>query len=320
MMFEQVIQAIKEQKDVVLATHVLPDGDAIGSVLALGMVLRGLGKNVVATWSGRMEVPEQYRYLAGQELLAAEEYIPERPAFLIALDCGSRERLGSIEKKFKKAELTANIDHHRNNTEYAQINAVDPLSPATSELVYELVREMGLDINRDVAECLYTGLVTDTGRFQYTNTNAKAFKMAADLVDIGVDPSRIFRYVYENSTYKRLMLAGLALSKTVLDNDIGFIYTVITKEDFASTGATVEDTENLIDSLRAVTGIEVAAVLKETGGGLRVSLRSTGRVDVGKIAESKGGGGHKLAAGYNAVGHAEDAVADLKHKLLSVKA
>lgn len=314
-MFGSVIGAIEDHKDIVLATHVLPDGDAVGSVLGLGMVLRGMGKNVVATWSGRMEVPDQYRYLAGQELLTAAEHIPDRPALLIALDCGSRERLGTVEKQFKKAELTVNIDHHRNNTGYAAINAIWPESPATCEIIYELCLEMGVDIDREVAENLYTGLVTDTGRFQYTNTNEKAFLMAAKMVGMGVDPSRVFRHVYENSTYKRLKLAGLSLSKTKLDAELGFIYTIITREDFKSTGASVEDTENLIDYLRAVAGIQVAAVFKETDGGLRISLRSTGRVDVGRIAESKGGGGHKLAAGYNGTGATEDAVEDLRSQI-----
>jgi phosphoesterase RecJ-like protein len=203
-MFKDVIKAINEHKDIVLATHVLPDGDAIGSVLGLGIALRGLGKNVVATWSGRMEMPEQYNYLAGQELLASADDIPDRPQLLIALDCGSRERLGVVEQKFKRSELTLNIDHHRNNTGYAAINAVDPGSPATCELVYELCRDMNIKIGRDIAENLYTGLVTDTGRFQYTNTNEKAFLMAADMVSLGVDPSRVFRHVYENSSFKRL--------------------------------------------------------------------------------------------------------------------
>lgn len=318
-MFEQVIQALRDNKDIVLATHVLPDGDAVGSVLALGIALRGMGKNVVATWSGRMEIPEQYSFLPGQELLAAAADIPAAPALLVALDCGSRERLGTVEKQFKKAALTINIDHHRNNTEYGSINAVWPDAPATCEIIYELCGEMGVKIGRDIAENLYTGLVTDTGRFQYTNTNEKAFKMAADLVSLGVDPSRVFRHVYENSTYKKLKLAGLALSKTVLDLDLGLIYTVITKEDFANTGASVEDTENLIDFLRAVAGIDAAAVFKETEGGLRISLRSTGVVDVGEIAESKGGGGHRLAAGYNGTGAIEDAVQDLRNKLRSLK-
>lgn len=319
-MFSEAIKAIHDHKDIVLATHVLPDGDAVGSVLGLGIALRGLGKNVVATWSGRMEVPEQYNYLSGQELLASAEDIPDRPALLIALDCGSRERLGTVEKQFKRAEMTVNIDHHRNNTEYASVNIIGADSPATCEMVYELCRAMGIGIGLDIAENLYTGLVTDTGRFQYTNTNKKAFEMAADMVAIGVDPSRVFRHVYENSTFKRLKLAGTALSKTVLDTDLGFIYTVITKDNFAQTGASVEDTENLIDYLRAVAGVEVAAVLKETEGGLRVSLRSTGKIDVGEIAESKGGGGHKLAAGFNATGSAEDAVEDLRSKLMTQKA
>ncbi len=318
-MFKEVIDVVRAERDIVLATHILPDGDAIGSLLGLGLILRNAGKNVIATWGGRMEVPAQYSFLAGQEMLAAAEDIPREPGLIIALDCGSRERLGSIEKNFKHAKISVNIDHHRNNTTFGTVNVVRPAYAATAQLVLELGHALHTVFNRDLAENLYTGLVTDTGRFQYSNTDASCFLAAAELIGYGVDPARIFRHIYENSSYERLRLAGLALAKTVLDPTTGFIYTTITKEDFATTGASVEDTENLIDSLRAVAGVQVAAVLKETEGGLRISLRSTGAVDVGLIAGRKGGGGHKLAAGYNGRGSLEESLADLKDEIAAVE-
>ena len=313
--YDEVVELINEAKEIVLATHILPDGDAIGSLLGLGLMLRGAGKTVIATWGGRVEMPGQYAFLAGQEMLAAAEDVPREPALIIALDCGSRERLGTIERNFKRAQKTVNIDHHRNNTAFGTVNVVEPDYASTTMLVLELGHALAAEISLDVAENLYAGLVTDTGRFQYSNTNAAAFRVAAELTGYGVDPARIFRHVYENTTFERLLLAGRVLAKTVFDRDHSFIYTTITKEDFAATGASVEDTENLIDSLRAVSGVQVAAVFKETEGGLRVSLRSTGVVDVGLIAGEQGGGGHRLAAGYNGRGGIEESLTDLKAKL-----
>lgn len=314
-MFEEVREIIQAERDIVLATHILPDGDAIGSLLALALMLREDGKNIIATWGGRMEVPAQYAFLAGQEMLAAAEDIPRAPGLIVSLDCGSRERLGAVEKNFKRAKVSINIDHHRNNGAFGTVNVIEPGYAATAQLVLEMGREMGVVFSRDIAENLYTGLVTDTGRFQYSNTDASAFRAAAELLEYGVDPARIFRHIYENSSYERLRLAGLALAKTVFDRETGFIYTTITKEDFAATGASVEDAENLIDWLRAVADVRVAAVLKETDGGLRISLRSTGAVDVGLIAGQKGGGGHKLAAGYNGRGGIQETLAELKASL-----
>jgi phosphoesterase RecJ-like protein len=316
--YKEIIELINSEKELVLATHILPDGDAIGSLLGLGLMLRGAGKTVIATWGGRVEMPAQYAFLAGQEMLAASEDLPREPGLIIALDCGSRERLGAVERNYKRAQKSVNIDHHRNNTAFGSVNVIEAGYASTTMMVLELGHALGTEISLDVAENLYTGLVTDTGRFQYSNTNGAAFQAAAELTGYGVDPARIFRHVYENTSYERLRLAGVVLAKTVFDRETGFIFTAITKEDFAATGASVEDTENLIDSLRAVAGVRVAAVFKETEGGLRVSLRSTGAVDVGLIAGEQGSGGHRLAAGYNGRGGIEESLADLKLKLAAL--
>jgi phosphoesterase RecJ-like protein len=319
-MFEEILEIIKSRRDIVLATHILPDGDAIGSALGLGLLLRDAGYNVKSLWLGNQGLPDQYSYLPGQELLTTFADIPERFSLLVTLDCGSKERLGPGEKLLKRCETSINIDHHRNNTMFAAFNVVDPAFPSTSHIVFELAKKLGLPITKDVAVNLYTGLVTDTGRFQYSNTTSDAFRAAASLVDYGVDPALIFRKVYENTSLPRIKLAGIALAKTDFDPASGFIYTYISKDDFKQTEASIEDTENLIDFLRAVAGVSVAAVFKETDGGLRVSLRSTGSVDVGRIAGLKGGGGHRLAAGYNGSGSIEEAVADLKDLLASFSA
>lgn len=314
-MFSQAAEALSDSSDIVLATHILPDGDAVGSLIALALMLTQKGKNVMASWGNRFSYPSQYSFLEGQELLVSPDKLPKEPALLVVLDCGAPERLGSLEKLLKKAELSINIDHHRNNTSYAKINAVSSDFASTAEMVYELGKDLGITFDKAIAENLYTGLVTDTGRFQYSNTTSRSFITASELMGYGVDPAKIFRHVYESTTFERLKLAGAALSKTVFDEPSGFIYTAVSKADFSLTRSSVEDTENLIDFLRAVKGVSVAAVLKETDAGWRVSLRSTGKIDVGALAESKNGGGHRLAAGYTASGNFEDTLHDLKTAL-----
>lgn len=311
-LFKDVAAAISAGNDIVLATHILPDGDAIGSLIGLALMLRQAGKSVLASWGNRFAYPAQYSFLEGQDLLVSPDRLPKKPKLLIALDCGSPERLGSLQKLLKSSELTINIDHHRNNTGYAMINAVSPDIASTAEMVYKLGKELGLTINKAIAENLYTGLVTDTGRFQYSNTTASSLTTASELIGYGVDPAKIFRNVYESTTFERLKLTGAALSKTVFNEETGLIYTAITKEDFGRTGSSVEDSENLIDFLRAVKGVRVAAVFKQTDAGWRVSLRSTGKIDVGALAEENNGGGHRLAAGYTAKGGFEEALRNLK--------
>ncbi|MFA5867699.1 MAG: bifunctional oligoribonuclease/PAP phosphatase NrnA [Actinomycetota bacterium] len=313
--FGEAAAAIEAHNDIVLVTHILPDGDAIGSLIGLALILRKLNKNVVASWGNRFAYPPQYSFLEGQEVLVSPDKLPDRPQVLVALDCGGPERLGSLEKLLKTSELTINVDHHRNNSGYAMINAVAPDFASTAEMVFEIGKDLGVSLDKAIAENLYTGLVTDTGRFQYSNTTAGSFVTAAELIGYGVDPARIFRHIYENTTFERLKLAGVAFSKAVFDEATGLIYTAITKTDFVKTGSSIEDTENLIDSLRAVKGISVAAVFKETDAGWRVSLRSTGKIDVGALAEAKKGGGHRLAAGYTATGGLDESLQNLRISL-----
>ncbi len=310
--YTKVAAAIKEAAGVVILTHAQPDGDAIGSALGLALILRKAGKRVVVAWADKSSMPEQYAFLPGQELLSDLEELPAEPDLVIATDCGASDRLGAAIDIFLKAKASVNIDHHRNNKGFAVINVVDAGSASSAEMIYELGKTLGVELDLDIALNLYTGIVTDTGRFQYSNTTEHSFLMAARLVKAGVDPVEVFRNVYESTSIKRLKLAGRAFDAVVFDAEIGFIYTVITKEDLKSVGAGVSDAENLIDSLRAVSGVRVAAVLKDTNGKLRVSLRSTGDIDVGAIAESKGGGGHKLAAGYNTNMKSAKAIEELR--------
>jgi len=309
-------ETILKKKDFVLATHVQPDGDAIGSILGLGLFLKKLGKNVFLSLSQStkpvkhknnpetdspladyLPIPPQYAFLPGTDLLSDYFKCPDEIECFIALDCASFERIGNLRSRAENAGTFINIDHHQDNDRFAHINFVDGNSPATTEIVYRLIKSMNKKINKDIAVCLYTGLVTDTGRFQYSNTDKRAFQMALELLDYDVSPSEIFHNVYENVSFSYLKLLGKVLQNIKFDS--GIIYVVISQHDLISVGARVEETENLIDVLRSVGQAKIAAILKETGDGRwKVSLRSKNEIDVSKVAKQFDGGGHPNAAGY----------------------
>ncbi len=299
-------ETILKKKDFVLATHVQPDGDAIGSILGLGLFLKKLGKNVFLSLSqsskpikhkNYLPIPPQYAFLPGTDLFSDYFKCPDETECFIALDCASFERIGNLGSCAKNAGTFINIDHHQDNDKFAHINFVDGNSPATTEIVYRLIKSMNEKINKDIAICLYTGLVTDTGRFQYSNTDKRAFQMALELLGYGVSPSEIFHNIYENVSFSYLKLLGKVLQNIKFDS--GIIYAVISQHDLISIGARVEETENLIDVLRSVGQAKIAVILKETGDGRwKVSLRSKNEIDVSKVAKQFGGGGHHNAAGY----------------------
>lgn len=311
----RVAAAIKKASKVVILTHAQPDGDAIGSALGLALILRKAGKQALVAWADKSAIPEQYAFLPGQEFLSDLDKLTAEPDLVIAIDCGAADRLGAAIDVFLKAKVSINIDHHRNNKGFAAINVVDAGYASAAEMIYELGKMLGIEPDIDIALNLYAGIVTDTGRFQYSNTTEHSFLTAAKLIKVGVDPAMVFRNVYESTSLTRLKLAARAFEAAVFDAEIGFIHTVITKEDLKSVGAGISDAENVIDSLRAVAGVRVAAVLKDTNGKLRVSLRSTGDIDVGAIAEAKGGGGHKLAAGYNTNMKPSKAIEELRQTI-----
>lgn len=302
--WSDITAAIDRHRTIIVATHTSPDGDGFGSMLGLGLFLKQMGNTVHAAWDGDGSVPSSYAFLPGQELIVDPADLPKDDVCCIAVDCASAERLGSIRETFELSADTINIDHHRDNTRYAAFNVVYGGAAACAELLYELIGLLcnthghGLRMTREIAVCLYTGIVTDTGRFQYSSTSPNTFEIAGQLLKHGVDPSLIFRNAYENVALARLHLVGMAYERTRVVEDVGFAYTVIEERDFARTGTKFEDSENLIDGLRAIKDIEVAAVFKETDEGYRVSLRSTGRIDVSRIADAYGGGGHPLAAGF----------------------
>jgi phosphoesterase RecJ-like protein len=286
---------------VALACHLGPDGDALGSLLALTMVLRTMGKETVASWGSEpFVVPKHYAFLPGLDLLVTPDVFPAAPEAMITFDCGSFERLGSLEPSARAAGRLVVVDHHASNDRFGHLNLVDPDAAASAVLVHELTRRLGVPFDRDIAACIYTGLVTDTGAFKYRATTPDVLRIAAELLETGIPHDDIVRWVYDTHPFGYLKVAALALERAELvPGGPGMVWTWITQKDLGEHGLDMEDTEALIDEIRTADAAEVAMVLKElTDGRYKVSLRSKGVVDVGKICEELGGGGHKFAAGF----------------------
>jgi len=284
-----------------LTTHEGPDGDALGSMLALHQILKLLGKDSVMFLAAKeFPLPVEYRFLP------LEEVFHEPPADLadrvvVFLDCGNIDRMpvGWLRRDDSRI---LNVDHHHDNTRFGDVNVVDTEASSTAEIVFGLAEELGVELTPEIAAALYVGLITDTGRFMYENTDADAHRMAAALIEAGVDVDDIYRRLYERVPIEKLRLVSRALDKIERVDDGRLSLTHLTAEDYRATGASEELTEGIIDFLRALEGTLVAAMIrdKSEGASRKVSLRSVdGSVDVSRIAREMGGGGHARAAGFS---------------------
>ncbi|HWL65139.1 MAG TPA: bifunctional oligoribonuclease/PAP phosphatase NrnA [Actinomycetota bacterium] len=311
------VDALQGANRVAVACHVNPDGDALGSLFASAIALKRLGKEVWPSWgTPGAEVPSGYRFLPGNDLFVAPEEVPDCDVFL-ALDCGGSDRLGGLEEKASKAPVLINIDHHPGNSDFGTYNIVATQASSTAELVGRLLLDLGIEIDVAIATCLYTGIVTDTGRFSYSNSSPDTLRMAADLLTSGVDAPAIALEVFESAPFGYLKLVGRVLDRAVLHGAERFVYSWLTQQDLIETGVTMPDTEKVIDLVRGTRDADVAALYKQQeDGAWRVSLRSKGPVSVGSLARERGGGGHELAAGFTAA-ELESSVEDLLHALRS---
>ncbi len=299
--WDEVVRALIAADHVAIACHVNPDGDALGSVLGAALALNKMGKTTFPSWGAdALTVPFSYRFLPGAELLVPPRKVPLTGVFL-ALDCGSRDRLGVLEELAAESPCLINVDHHPGNESFGRLNAVFPNASSTAELVAQLLFDMGVELDRDIATCLYTGLVTDTGRFQHSNCSPDTLRLAADLLSLGVPWTHIAREVYESSPFPFLKLVGRVLDRATLFREERLVSSWVTQKDLVDTGVRLEETGNLIDALRSTRDAEVAVLFKEQPDGIyRVSLRSKGPTSVGALARRRGGGGHELAAGFSA--------------------
>jgi phosphoesterase RecJ-like protein len=298
---EEVVERLREGDRFLLTTHEGPDGDALGSLLALHDILTQLGKDSVMFLAEKeFPLPVEYRFMPLQEVFH------EPPADLsdrtvVFLDCGNIERM-PVDWLQNGFEIL-NIDHHHDNTRFGTVNLVDDSAACTAEIVFELAGRLGAELTSEIATALYVGLITDTGMFMYENTDARSHRTAAALIEAGVDVNEIYRRLYEHAPLEKLKLIARALEKIELHDDGSIAITYISKHDYDVTGGSEVLTEGIIDHLRTIDGTLVAAVVRdqaEKGRAKRkVSLRSTdGRVDVSAIAREQGGGGHQRAAGF----------------------
>jgi phosphoesterase RecJ-like protein len=293
-----VLERIRADERFVVATHENPDGDALGSLIAMHHILRELGKDVVTFMSDHdFPLPPEYRSLRIDDLVHQPPAdIARRTA--IALDCGNIDR--TPDGVLDRAAQLLNIDHHHDNTRFGSVNLISPKASCTAEIVFELMGELGVRPQGEIAQALYIALVTDTGRFMYESTGPGAHRMAAALIEAGVDVQAIYRRLFEDVPEAKLMLLGRALQSMARYD--GGILTVATlsASDFTELGAEQSFSEGVVDHLRAVRGTRVAALMRGLSeGGYKISLRATDdSVDVSVIARAQGGGGHRRAAGF----------------------
>ena len=297
------VDELRSHERFLLTTHENPDGDALGSLLALQGILTQLGKDSVMYLAEKeFPLPVEYRFLP------LEEVFHEPPAdivdrVLVFLDCGNIDRTPEGFLRSDDAHVV-NIDHHHDNTRFGTVNLVDTRASSTAEIVYELARELGVDITPEIASALYVGLVTDTGRFSYENTNPDTHRLAAELIEAGVDVADTYRRLYERVPIEKLKLVSRALERIERVEDCGLALTYLSDADYAETGSSELLSEGIIDFVRSLEGARVAVVVRdrgeEAGSARKVSLRSTdGDIDVSEIARRYGGGGHRRAAGFS---------------------
>ncbi|MCF6460500.1 DHH family phosphoesterase [Clostridium sp. Cult3] len=307
----EVIDVIRKSKNIYIASHVQPDGDNIGSTLALGMALRKIDKDVKVIKVD--DIPKNYWFLPNIEMI--REYdIEENIDTFIALDSSDLERLG-IGKQFAlQAKNIINIDHHISNNNYGHINIVSPSAGATGEIIYELIKDAGIPIDKDIATCLYTAISTDTGSFMYSNTTYSTHLIAADLIKTGIDINHININLYQSRSLERtnLFIDSLNSLELFLDGKVGIVS--VTQQMLKSNNASLEDTEGIVSFIRDIDSIEIACLLKEMKNDeIKVSLRSKKMIDVSEVCVKFDGGGHKRAAGctiYGTINEAKDSILD----------
>jgi phosphoesterase RecJ-like protein len=298
-----VADAIRANDRFLVVTHENPDGDALGSMLATALGLRAVRKDVVMYLSGQAPTPAEYRFL---DLDDVRRELPDDldQRVLLAVDCANERRIGETNTGVAGAKLVVNVDHHHDNSEFGDVNLIVAEASSTSEIVRDIFDELDVTLTPEIAAALYVGLVTDTGRFQYTNTTPKALRLAAELVEAGADVHGIFQHVYETVQFSKLKLLARALERAQLFEGGRLVVSYLLKDDFGAVGAEEPYSEGIIDSLRAVEGSEMVALIREPprneGPARRISLRSShDEVDVSAIARKEGGGGHRQAAGFS---------------------
>lgn len=294
---KEIIAVLKKETAFFLATHISPDGDAIGSALALSSALESMGKEVYVYNKDR--VPELYKFMPGHKRFRSglKNAFTKNPVLLL-LDCNSPERAGLEQYSFRRSVV---IDHHQTETDFGDIRWVVPGAAATGFMIFSLIKAMGVAFTRDIATNLYTAIAVDTGTFRFSNTSSEVLNACAELIKAGADPSDIAECLYDGWEEDRFELLVMTLNNLEIKKGIAMMH--ITKNMFEKTGTSSEDTENFSNFPRQIRTVKISAFFRDIGAGFwKASLRSKGNINVAKIAELYGGGGHRNAAGFKTRG------------------
>ena len=302
----EAIDLIKKSKTILIASHINPDGDNIGSCLALALALKNEDKDIMVLKSDI--VPARFSFLPGIDLIKQYGNEFKDIDLFIALDCGDEYRLGDNKAILEAAKSTINIDHHISNSNFADINIVDDKAAATGELIYYFIQQMNIEFDKDIATNLYTAISTDTGSFKFESVTSNTHRIIADLLDYGIDKNSINLNLYESMTFTQMKLFIKSLSTLETFNDAEIAFIKVTQEMLRETGASFEDAEGIISFVRKIATVEVACILKELDTeNIKVSLRTKKYIDASKICGKFNGGGHKRAAGCTIYNNVEEA-------------
>lgn len=316
-MLQAAQRFIEENDHFLVVSHLHPDGDAISSTLAIGWILNQLGKNY--TLYNDDPIPGKFKFLWNHEQIrnqSATEMASIRYERVIAVDCADFSRVGQAVHLFADPYLLLNIDHHSTNHQFGQVNIVRTEAAATAEIIYDLIVHLGLNWDADIAACIYTGLLTDTGGFRYSNTTAKVLAIASEMMSYGADGSKLSERLLEKMSFPQFQLLQKALASINFAFDRKAAWVVLTQEDYERTGAMNEDSEGIVNYALNIEGVHVGMLFKEISPGeVKVSLRSSGAVNVAELAMSLGGGGHVRASGCTLHCSLSEAVTQILNKL-----
>ncbi len=311
-----ICEKIKKAQSVLILPHIFMDGDTIGSALALGMAIKKINTSKYVCICIEEPVPDTCSFLSGMELICDNPGECEKAFDIaIAIDVAELGRLGKRMELFCNQKMKVNIDHHGTNTSFADINAVSPEYSATGEIIFQIIKRFGADIDKAIAECLYTAIVTDTGGFRFENTTPETHLAAAELMGYGIDAADISYRVFDAVSLTKVLLTGKVIETLEFHHDGKLAIMTVNEDMIKATGANDEDCEGLVNIGRNIIGVEISALLKQMEGvRIKINLRSKSYVDVSGIASVFSGGGHKRAAGYTA----EGMMTDVKRRLIAI--
>jgi len=318
---DDIARKLRNCRSVLVTSHINPDGDAIGSLVAMGLALKACG--IEATMYNESPIPAVYRFLPSVALINRKLEVQCPFDAAIVLDCGNIERVGDMASTISVMPVVINIDHHVTNTRFGSHHLIDLSACATAEIIYHLIKAMGVTIDLDMAASIYTGIITDTGSFRFSNTNHAAFAICDEMVIIGVKPYNVAQHVYGTYSLGRIKLLNLALESIEISGNGDVSMMTLTRQMLNKTGTHPEDVDGLINYARRIEDVKLAALIHEQSNGHKddaeksryhVSLRSDGSIDVAAIAAGFGGGGHPSAAGFSI----DSTLADLKIKIMQM--